>query len=93
MSLVVNVDKTRYMLSTCRRIKRIEFQITANNYTFDIVSKLVYSGSAFTYIIDHYNSSVRIIDLVSHTTYVACVNFIYKWRDLQFKVGPERQIF
>ena len=29
------------------------------------------------YIIDHYNPSVRIIDLVSHTTYVVCVNFIH----------------
>ena len=34
----------------------------------------------------HYNPSVRIIDLVSHTTYIVCVNFIHKWRDLQFKV-------
>ena len=41
----------------------------------------------------HYNPSVRIIDLVSHTTYVVCVNFIHKWRDLQFKVDSERQIF
>ena len=46
-----------------------------------------------TYIIGHYNPSVRIIDLVSHTTYVKCVNFIHKWRDLQFKVDSERQIF
>ena len=38
-----------------------------------------------TYIIGHYNPSVGIIDLVSHTSYVVCVNFIYKWR--------ERQIF
>ena len=30
-----------------------------------------------TYIIGHYNPSVRIIDLVSHTTYVVCVNFLY----------------
>ena len=30
-----------------------------------------------TYIIAHYNPSVRIIDLVSHTTYVVCVNFLY----------------
>ena len=29
----------------------------------------------YTYIIGHYNPSVRIIDLVSHTTYVVCVNF------------------
>ena len=46
-----------------------------------------------TYIIGHYNPSVRIIDLVSHTTYVVCVNFIHKLRDLQFKVDSERQIF
>ena len=31
-----------------------------------------------TYTIGHYNSSVRIIDLVFHTTYVVCVNFIHK---------------
>ena len=47
----------------------------------------------FEYIIGHYNPSVRIIDLVSHTTYVVCVNFIHKWRDLQFKIDYERQSF
>ena len=31
-----------------------------------------------SYIIGHYKSSVRIIDLVSHTTYVVYVNF-YTW--------------
>ena len=30
-----------------------------------------------TYIIGHYNPSVIIIDLVSHTTYVVWVNFLY----------------
>ena len=40
-----------------------------------------------------YNPSARIIDLVSHTTYIVCVNFIHKWRNLQFKVDSERQIF
>ena len=29
------------------------------------------------YVIDHYKPSVRIIDLVSHTTYVVYVNFLY----------------
>ena len=43
-----------------------------------------------TYIIGHYNPSVRIIDLVSYTTYVVCVNFRHKW---QFKADSERQIF
>ena len=47
----------------------------------------------YAYIIGHYNPSVRIIDLVSHTTYVVCVNFIHKWQDLQFKLNSERQIF
>ena len=45
-----------------------------------------------TYIIGHFNPSVSIIDLVFHTTYVVCVNFIHKWRDLQFKVDSDRQI-
>ena len=37
-----------------------------------------------TYIIGHYNLMVRIIDLVSHITYVVCDNFTHKWRNLQF---------
>ena len=44
-------------------------------------------------IIGHYNPSVNIIDLVSHITYVVCDSFIHKWRDLQFKIDSERQIF
>ena len=43
-----------------------------------------------TYIIGHNNPSVRIIDLVFHTTYVL---HSYIWRDLQFKVDSEPQIF
>ena len=31
--------------------------------------------------------------LASHTTHVVCVNFICEWRDLQFNVYAERQIF
>ena len=31
-----------------------------------------------TYIIGHYNPSVRIFNLVSHTTYVVCVNFMHE---------------
>ena len=38
-----------------------------------------------TYIHGHYNPLVRIIDLVSYTTYVVCVNL--------FKVDSERHIF
>ena len=44
------------------------------------------------FTVGHCNSSVRIINLVSHTNYVVCVNFIHKWWDLQFKVDCERQM-
>ena len=40
------------------------------------------------HIIGHYNPSVR-----SQTNYVVRVNFVHKFRDLQFKVDTERQIF
>ena len=47
-----------------------------------------------TYIIGHYYHSVRIIDLVSHTTYDVCFNFYTQVTgDLQFKVDSERQVF
>ena len=46
-----------------------------------------------TYIIGHFIHSIRLFDLVSNRTYVVCVNFIHKWRDLQFKVDSEREIF
>ena len=38
-----------------------------------------YSGtqSIHTYITGHYNPSVRIIELISHTTYVVCVLILY----------------
>ena len=44
------------------------------------------TGSYISYIIGHYNPSIRFIELVSHTIYVVRVNFIEKCRDLQFEV-------
>ena len=32
-------------------------------------------------------------NLASYTTYAVCINFIHEWRNLQFKVGTEQQIF
>ena len=37
MGLAVNEGKTKYMLSTSRDARRIDYQITADNYTFDTV--------------------------------------------------------
>ena len=55
--------------------------------TYDSEAKLYFS---YTYV---HNGSVKIIYLLSHTTYVVSVNFIHKRRDQQFKVDSERHIF
>ena len=52
-------------------------------YTFIrvVILKHIKYNAANIYIIGHYIPSVSIMDLVSHTTYVVCVNFIQKWRE------------
>ena len=45
---------------------------------FEKLFMIIFFISVQTYLIGHYNSSVGIIDLVSHTTYVVWVNF-YTW--------------
>ena len=47
----------------------------------------------YTYIIGHYNPSDRIIDLVSHTTYVVCVILYISGENYSFKVDSEQQIY
>ena len=46
-----------------------------------------------TYILGHYNPSVRIIDLFSHTIYVVCVNFIHKCGTYNLKSIPNDRFF
>ena len=70
--------------------KKVETEATFYNDRRLLFTTLTYIR---TYIIDHYNTSVRISGKASHTTHVACVNFIQEWRDLQFNVNSERQIF
>ena len=60
-----------------------------NRLLFNTITKCTYIHNK----ISHYNPSARIIDLVSHTTYVVCVNFLHEWRHLQFNIDSERQIF
>ena len=45
-------------------------------------------GVLHTYIIGPYNSSVRIIDIVSYTAYVVCVNFIHNCGIYSLKSTP-----
>ena len=58
-------------------------------YSYNVSGMMNYVVILHTYIIGHYNPSVRIIDLVSHTTYIVCVNFY----NLKFKVDSELQDF
>ena len=43
----------------------------------DFWSQSLCGKNIHTYTICHYNPSVRIVDLVSHTTYVGCVLILY----------------
>ena len=48
MGLTVNENKTKYMFSTSRDVRRIDSQITADNFTFDTVKEYIYLGSTVT---------------------------------------------
>ena len=53
------------------------YQKSPNHTTGMILQFELNIDNIHTNIIDRYNPSVRIIDLVSHITYVVCVNFLY----------------
>ena len=57
------------------------------------LSEIDYFLSTHMHNCSLHNPSVKIIDLVSHTTYVVRIKFIHKRRELQFKVDSEQQIF
>ena len=48
MGLAVNGGKIKYMLSGSRDVRRIDSQITADNYAFETVKEFVYLGFAVT---------------------------------------------
>ena len=64
-----------------------------SNHLYALGTLEKHRNSFHTCVIRHCNPSVRIIVMVSYATYVLCVNFIHKWRDLQFKVDSKRHIF
>ena len=57
---------------------------TLISFRINVNATWIHTYIHYIYIIGHYNPSARIIELVSHTTYVMCVNFIHKLRGLQF---------
>ena len=54
----------------------------------------ILTKSSIGYIFDSYNQDYsQDYKLASDSAYIACVNFIHEWRDLQLKVDSKRQIF
>ena len=86
--LIVKEDKVNRLKTA--KVCRLPFQM---GLALREWSYLCSAFSWYAYMIGHYNHSVSIIDLVSHTAYVMCVHFIHKWRDLQFIVDSERKFF
>ena len=56
----------------------------------EIFIEKVFMETKHTYSLQQFSQDYN---LASHKTYVVCVNFMHKWRDLQFKVNSDRQIF
>ena len=48
MGLAVNESKTKHISSTSRDMRRTEFQLTVDHYTFDTVKEFIYLVSAVT---------------------------------------------
>ena len=46
MGLAVHEGNTKYMLSTSGIVPRMEFQIPANSYNFDVVKEFIYLSTA-----------------------------------------------
>ena len=69
----INLQKTvlRYPISMHTYI-----QPFSQDYNY-VLCSFLHNLYIHTYIIGHYNPSVRIIDLVSHNTYVVCVLILY----------------
>ena len=75
-------------LLTC---KRINFSGKSN-----FSNSIWHVSTAFTHTYLHnwpLQPFRQYFGLDSHTTHVVCVNFVRDWRDLQFNVDSERQIF
>ena len=69
MGLAVNEGKTKYMLLTSRDVRRIDSQITVDNYTFDTVNEFIYLGSAVTTKTDISLEIIRWVTLTNRCCY------------------------
>ena len=74
LQAILSSNFPEILLKMCNKITKLVETVHYINTLFIIWKHFTY---IHTYIIGHYNPSVRIIDLVTHTTYVVCVNFKY----------------
>ena len=77
--LVIHLNATERRSETCERSAFVGKCLV---YTYQY-RKQKSNAKVFSTYIHNWSLQplVRIIDLVSHITYVVCVNFIHKWRD------------
>ena len=70
-SIEIRAHLPKAMLAK-RMLNIMEVNCVFNIRTFNIMSANIHNWSL--------QSFSPVIDLISHTTYVVCVNFIHKWR-------------
>ena len=64
----------------------------------ELISRILWQKRIYTYIHTYIHNCLlqpfnQDYGLAFHSTHVVCVNFIREWRNLQFNVDSERQIF
>ena len=83
-----------FFFFTLRRLSRNQLRGSRRRYIFLYfrfdVWPVVWTEALF--LISQHTTYEK-CNLASNITYVMCVNFIHKWRDLLFKVDSERQMF
>ena len=80
-SLLNSVKETTFV----NLISRVSFP-----YDYSLNFQRTYIHTSHNWLLQSFSNDYH---LTSHTTYVASDNFIHEWRDQQFKVDSERQIF
>ena len=95
---VIDLACTKFeskMTSVCREEKVFTRHVFIDQFAYVGISFIIANSYIHTYIHNCILYSVRIIDLVSHTTYVVCVNFVYKWQGASYslKSTPNNRFF
>ena len=101
--LILAAYKTEAVLISGQKILK-KMEVTVGGTTIESKKAIKYLGVVvdvrlnfrehMKYIIGHYNPSVRIINPISHTTYIVCVTFLYISGDTYcLKSTPNKKFF